>query len=108
MSSSVVSAASCFSWRSKRATSSSTFAPPSSRSCRSRLSRSRRRSSWSLGIVTIGKESQELRDVGANLRPREHGVKVAVPQVGLGEAEVLGELLAGGLLHDARAREREQ
>ena len=69
-------------------------------------SRSRRLSSWS-SLGHAKSRSSRARCV-ALLRSRNDRVEVAEPQVLLGEPEVVRQLLARGLLDDARAGERDQ
>src|SRR5687768_12312220 len=100
MSSSVGSAvirSSCF-W--SRSSSPESLAPPSRLIDFSFERRSRSRSSASLAI---GEEPQQAREVGLQLGPGNDRVDVAEAQVRLGAAEVVRELLARRLLHDARA-----
>src|SRR5581483_5396626 len=65
----------------------------------------RRRSSCSDGGI---EEPQEAGQGRPQLRPWNDRVDVAEPVVLLGEAEVVRQLLARDLLHDARARERHE
>src|SRR5438105_12345690 len=91
-------------WRSMRLISPSPRAPRSLMLFRRAICL-RRRNSASLGIAEEPEQAGEKRP---QLAPLDDRVEVAVAEVGLGTAEVLGELLARRLLHDARAREREQ
>src|SRR5262245_3015598 len=69
------------------------------------LRRSRMRSSAS---VAIAEHSEELRDERLELRPRDDRVEVSEPVIRLGEAEVVGKLLACRLLDDSRTGEGHQ
>src|SRR4051812_37727704 len=93
------------SWRWSFASSPEIRAPRRSGSERSLLSRSRRRISSS---AAIREEAEDAGDVVAQVGARDDRVQVAEAVVGFGEAEVLGKLLARGLLHDARSGEGEQ
>src|SRR5512146_817608 len=106
MSSAVVSSgsdwifSSCFC---SRSSSPESRAPRSRGSEASRASRSRRRSSASEGAIAVSvplEESQQRRQLPAQLGPRHARVEVAEAEVLRGEPEVLGELLAGRLLDD--------
>ena len=62
-----------------------------------------------LGLTRpLAKSRRTRADVGAQLGPRDDRVEVAEAEVGLGEAEVVGQLLARRLLDDPRAGERDQ
>src|SRR6476619_5781948 len=80
-------------------------APPSSGRFLSRPSRSRSRSSCSVGAIEKPQETGQRR---TQLGARHDRVDLAVAEVLLGPAEVLGQLLARDLLHDARAGERHE
>src|SRR4051794_13782496 len=103
MSSSVVSATSRSSWSRSRSASPVTRVPRSRGRLDNRPSLSRSRSSGSLG-----KEPEEPRQVGTLLGSGDNRVEVAEAEVLLGEAEVVGELLACRLLDDAGAGEGDQ
>src|SRR6186997_1485777 len=94
------------SWRCSLSSSPETRVPPSRLRLRRRVSRSRSRSSWSVAIR--GKEPQESRDVRLQLWPGDDRVDVAEAKVLLRKSEILRQLLAGCLLHDARAGKGEQ
>src|SRR5918992_3449080 len=91
-------------WR--RASSPEIRVPRSRPSPFSRPRRSRRWSSASPGIVR--EQSEYPAEVGTEIPTADDSVEVSEAKVGLGEAEVLRQLLARRLLNDARAREREQ
>src|SRR5205085_9377848 len=97
MSSSVGSSPIRSSWRWSRSSSPESFTPPRRGMLRSLLSRSRRRSSCSDGGI---EEPQQLRERRSELRSGHDRVEIAEAQVLLGEAEVVGQLLACELLHD--------
>src|SRR5947207_2666656 len=105
ISSSVASAWIRSSWRSMRLISPSTRAPPSNEMLRRRLSRSRSRNSASPAMV---EEAQQPRHGRAQLTPVDDHVELAEAEVRLRLPEVLGQLLAGDRLDDARAAEREE
>src|SRR5436190_2747516 len=94
------------SWRCSFSSSPDRRTPPSRLRLRSRVSRSRRWSSWSVAIAR--EEAKEPGHVRLELGPRDDRVDVAEAKVLLGEPEVLGELLARRLLDDARAGEGHQ
>src|SRR5512132_4036232 len=94
------------SWRWSFSSSPERRVPPSRLRLRNRVRRSRRWISWS--VATTGEESEEAGHVRLQLGPRHDRVDVAEAQVLLGKAEILRKLLARRLLHDARARERDQ
>src|SRR5690242_5830908 len=93
------------SWRWSRCSSPDSFAPPRSDMLRSLLKRSRSRSSCSDGGIEDPQEPAEGR---AQLGPRDDGIDLAEAEVLLGAAEVVRQLLARQLLHDAGAGERHE
>src|SRR5262245_32245543 len=105
MSSSLGSASSWSSCRWRRSSSPDSFAPPSSDMFLKLASRSRRRRSASAGIA---EEPQYPAEVGPQPGSLDDRVEMAETEVGLGEPEVLGQLLSGRLLNDPRAGERDQ
>src|SRR5438105_5142570 len=102
MSASVGSASIRSSCRWRRSSSPESFAPPRSGTARSRLSRSRSRSSCSDGGI---EQPQEPGEHGADLGPRQDRIEMPETEILLGEAEIVGELLARGLLYDPRPGE---
>src|SRR5437763_820121 len=90
----------CCSNQSSSRRSPEIFAPPSSGRFLNLPSRSRRRSSCSVGGI---EEPQQAGKGVAQLGARDDRVDLAEAEVLLGAPEVVGQLLARDLLHDARA-----
>src|SRR3954454_20405056 len=105
MSASVGSASMRSSCRCKRSSSPESCTPPSSGVERSRLSRSRSRSSCSDGGI---EQPQELGEQRADLRARQKRVGIGGTAILLGEPEIVGPLLARRLLYDPRPGKRDQ
>src|SRR3954452_18616007 len=105
ISSSVSSRAMRSSCCSSLSTSPETRAPRSRLVLLSLLKRSRSLSSASPGMR---EQPQQLGDRRLQLRARNDGVEVAEAVVGLGEPEVVRQLLSRRLLHDAWTGERHE